>query len=129
DTPAASPAKPRAKARPKFRKPQLAELSSAPPEGEAWWHEVKFDGYRALVALGKGGPRIYTRNGHDWTDKFAELVPALDALPCDSALIDGEIVAGAGASGFGALQQAIRLGGPFRFYAFDLLERDGQKLA
>ena len=26
--------------------PQLATLVKAPPEGEQWWHEIKFDGYR-----------------------------------------------------------------------------------
>ncbi|WP_102106822.1 DNA ligase D [Oceaniglobus roseus] len=114
--------------RPAFRKVQLATLVDDAPEGEGWWHEVKFDGYRALVALGKGGPRIFTRNGHDWTEKFDSLLPAFEAVDCDSALIDGEIVAGAGLDGFSRLQDAIKAGGPFRFYAFDLLEQDGRPL-
>ncbi|APE45609.1 DNA ligase D (plasmid) [Sulfitobacter alexandrii] len=113
--------------RPKFRKIQLASLVDEAPSGKDWWHEVKLDGYRALVALGKGGPRIFTRNGHDWTDRFESLLPAFDAMDCDSALIDGEIVAGAGLQGFSSLQKAIKAGGPFRFYGFDLLEADGRK--
>lgn len=113
---------------PAFRTVQLASLHDRLQEGDDWWHEVKFDGYRALVALGKGGPRIYTRNGHDWSDRFAPLAGAFDPLACRDALIDGEIVVGAGGHGFSALQDAIKAGGPFSFYAFDLLVRDGKDL-
>ena len=35
---------------------------------------------------------------------------------------------GEGAEGFGALQQAIAAGGPFRYVAFDLLHLDGRDL-
>lgn len=113
---------------PKFHAPQLAELRKSPPEGDDWWHEIKLDGYRAQVALGKGGPRIHTRSGLDWTDKFPPLLPGLDALPADTARIDGEIVAGAGQDRFGDVSLAIRRGGPFVFYAFDLLHLDGRDL-
>lgn len=113
---------------PKPAEPMLAKLVSDPPEGDDWLHELKIDGYRGMVHLGKGGPVIRTRNGLDWTDRFAPLVPALADLPARSALIDGEIVAGAGAQGFSALQQAITDGGPFGYVAFDLLELDGRNL-
>ncbi|MPQ94929.1 DNA ligase D [Thioclava sp. JE_KL1] len=114
--------------RPGFSKPQLATLSDKMVAGDGWWHELKFDGYRALIALGKGGPRVFTRNGKDWTDRFEGLLPALAEVDCDSALIDGEIVAGAGLDGFSELQKAITAGGPFRFYGFDILSRDGNDL-
>ncbi len=114
---------------PKFTPPQLADLQTAPPDGDMWWHEVKLDGYRAQVLLGKGGARIVTRNGLDWTDRFAPLLPALNALPADSAAIDGEIVAGAGLERFGDVPRAIEQGGPFVFYGFDLLSRDGADLS
>jgi bifunctional non-homologous end joining protein LigD len=114
---------------PAFRAVQLAETVAAPPEGDSWLHEVKLDGYRAQVAIGRQGVRIRTRSGADWTDRFAELVPVLADLPCDTALIDGEVMAGAGLSGFAALQGAIKAGGPFRYYAFDLLWLDGADLA
>lgn len=113
---------------PKPARPMLAKLVDAPPIGGDWLHEVKIDGYRGLVHLGQGGPVIRTRNGLDWTDRFAPLVPALAELPARSALIDGEITAGAGASGFSALQQAITSGGPFGYAAFDLLSLDGRDL-
>jgi bifunctional non-homologous end joining protein LigD len=114
--------------RPRFAKPQLATLSDTLPDGNDWWHELKFDGYRGMIALGQGGTKVFTRNGKDWSDRFASLLPAFDDLPCESALIDGEIVAGAGLHGFSALQDALKLGGPFRFYAFDLLHCDGKDL-
>ncbi len=115
--------------RPRFRKPQLASLADSLPSDAGRWHELKFDGYRALVAIGAGGTRLLTRNGHDWTDRFAGLLPAFEALPCDTALIDGEVVAGAGLQGFAALQKAIAAGGPFQYQAFDLLHLDGEPLA
>ncbi|WP_375257508.1 DNA ligase D [Citreimonas sp.] len=113
---------------PRWRKPQLATLTDRLGDPDSRWHELKFDGYRALVAIGKGGVRVFTRNGHDWTDKFRPLIPAFLDLSCDSALIDGEITVGAGLYGFGRLQKAIKLGGPFHFHAFDLLKRDGDDL-
>jgi bifunctional non-homologous end joining protein LigD len=80
--------------RPAFTTPQLATLVDKPPEGDDWLHETKFDGYRCLAALGGGGTRLYTRSGKDWTDRFGRLATAFDALPCDTALIDGYFVEG-----------------------------------
>lgn len=116
----------RSGALPRSVAPQLATLVEDLADPAAFWHELKLDGYRAQVALGRDGPRVYTRSGLDWTDRFADLLPAFADLPCDSALLDGEIVAGAGLQGFGALQDAITAGGPFRYVAFDLLSLDGR---
>ncbi|MDO5757100.1 MAG: DNA ligase D [Rhodobacterales bacterium] len=115
--------------RPAFEKPQLAKLYDAAPEGDDWIHETKFDGYRCMAALGKGGVRLYTRNGNDWTEKFSGLGNVLESLPCKSALIDGEIMAARiTGSAFSSLQQALTDGGPLVFYAFDLLSLDGEGL-
>ena len=127
DRPAATPAD-HAMPRPRFRKVQLATLNDAPPQGEAWQHEAKFDGYRCLIALGKGGVRLYTRNGKDWTDRFGALCDPVAALPCDAALIDGEVIAGGGSGDFSALQKALKSGDPLTCYAFDLLHLDGEDL-
>lgn len=119
----------RNKARPKFRKPQLATLVDAAPEGEDWIHETKFDGYRCFAALGKGGTRLFTRSGKDWSDRFAALDDAFDPLPCDSALIDGEVMARTvSGSAFSSLQAALSNGDPLVFFAFDLLALDGEIL-
>lgn len=123
-----APQEPHVGKRPRFAAPQLATLATDMIDGDGWWHEVKLDGYRAQIALGQGGTRVFTRSGKDWTDRFESLLPAFDEVECDAALIDGEIVAGGGLQGFSALQKAIKVGGPFRFYAFDLLSRDGSDL-
>ena len=56
---------------PKFVEPQLATLVDAPPAGDEWVHEIKYDGYRVLASVGGGGSASFTRRGLDWTDKFA----------------------------------------------------------
>ncbi|WP_292292568.1 DNA ligase D [Marivita sp.] len=113
---------------PRFRKVQLATLQDAPPRGDGWQHEAKFDGYRCLMAVGKGGVRLYTRNGKDWSDRFGALCEHAAALECDAALIDGEVIAGGAGGDFSALQTALKSGDPLTFYAFDCLHLDGRDL-
>jgi bifunctional non-homologous end joining protein LigD len=116
---------------PAFVEPQLATLVDGPPSGHEWLHEIKYDGYRGVAAIASGKVAIFTRNGLDWSDRFARIVPALQRLPCESALLDGEIaVADAkGHTDFGALQDALSTGqGSLTYYLFDLLERDGKDL-
>ncbi|MBF0394793.1 MAG: DNA ligase D, partial [Alphaproteobacteria bacterium] len=95
-------------------------------------HEIKFDGYRALCHLEEGHARMITRRGLDWTDKFAALARAAEALPVTGALLDGEVVVldSSGASAFEALQQAIGEGrdGAMSYFVFDLLHLDGWDL-
>ncbi len=115
--------------RPAFRSVQLATLFAEAPEGNDWLHETKFDGYRALAALGEGGTRFYTRSGNDWTDRFGMLEPAFEKLACNAALIDGEVMAAQiEGSAFSALQAALSDGKPLVFYAFDLLSVDSQDI-
>jgi len=116
---------------PAFVAPQLATLVDVPPAGENWLHEIKYDGYRAITSLADGQVVIRTRNGLDWTDRFAALVPALAALDCASAELDGEIAVAdtKGCTDFGALQDALSNGGrQIAYYLFDLLMRDGEDL-
>ncbi|MBB3693265.1 DNA ligase D [Sphingomonas sp. BK580] len=114
---------------PAYEPPQLCTLVDSVPSGSDWIHEVKYDGYRALVAVADGQAKVYTRNGLDWTDKFAGVAAAAGALPVGSALIDGEIVAFKdGRPDFSTLKDAISGGGAMTFFAFDLLEQDGEDL-
>lgn len=117
---------------PAFREPQKATLVDHVPSGSAWLHEMKYDGYRCLLALGGGEARIYTRSGLDWTDKFPEIAEAARAVEVGSALLDGEIVSldKDGRTDFSALQQAIGEGGRgLSLFLFDALEIDGEDLA
>lgn len=111
-----------------FQPPQLATLVDSVPTGGDWLHEVKYDGYRALVATGRA-PKIYTRSGLDWTDKFPGIAEAAKVLP-PGALIDGEIVAFKdGKPDFSTLQDAISNGGAgLTLFAFDLLRAGGDDL-
>lgn len=123
---AAAPASP-----PPFRPLQLATLVDTVPGGSGWFHEMKYDGYRLLVAVGGGEARAYTRSGLDWSAKFAPLLEAAAKLKVGSALIDGEAVVldGDGRSNFQALQSALKASpDTIDYYAFDLLELDGQDL-
>jgi bifunctional non-homologous end joining protein LigD len=116
---------------PVFREPQKATLVDAAPSGSAWLHEMKFDGYRCLLAIGGGDAQVYTRSGLDWSDKFPEIVAAARELEVGSALLDGEIVKldDKGNSNFSALQQAISEGGRgLTLFLFDALEVDGEDL-
>ncbi len=123
---------------PKFRPLQLATLVEAVPSGNGWCHEIKFDGYRAAIAASGSSVHIYTRNGHDWTEKFAPLVRHIAALDLPPCLIDGEIVAygSHGNPDFSALQAVLKRGHgvqdeatELRLFAFDLLELGGKSLA
>ena len=113
---------------PKFRDVQLATLVDSVPAGRQWLHEVKYDGYRALISTGKGGARVFTRSGLDWSEKFPGIIEAANTIP-HAALIDGEIVAFKnGKPDFSTLQAAISEGGAMTLFAFDLLECDGEDL-
>ena len=63
---------------------------SRPPTGPLWVHEIKHDGYRLMVRRDGGRVRCFTRNGHDWADRFTAIVAAALRLKTPSFLIDGE---------------------------------------
>jgi bifunctional non-homologous end joining protein LigD len=115
----------------RFIEPQLASSVDQPPEGKHWIHEIKHDGYRSQVGIERGQVRVFSRNGHDWSDRFPSIVGAATNLRCKSAIIDGEAIVQDedGASDFESLQSAIRVR-PYSiiFYAFDLLHLDGKDL-
>jgi bifunctional non-homologous end joining protein LigD len=111
---------------PGFIKPQLATLKSKAPSGSRWIHEIKYDGYRVQVHVNAGHRKVYTRNGLDWTKRFATIAGAFD-VP-GQAVIDGEVVViHEGRTNFSELQAELAAGKQGRLvcYAFDLLWRDG----
>jgi bifunctional non-homologous end joining protein LigD len=75
--------------------------------------------------------RLFSRGGHDWTNRLASLAEALKGIPCRSAVIDCELVlpAGDGTPDFTGLASALRSRKhELAVYAFDLLHRDGRDL-
>ena len=59
-----------------------------PPSRAGWIHEVKHDGYRTLLIVERRKARAYTRNGFDWTERYAVITKAAAKLDCRSAIID-----------------------------------------
>jgi bifunctional non-homologous end joining protein LigD len=75
---------------PGFIKPQFATPKSKAPTGEIWLHEIKFGGYRAQLHASGRRVAVYTRNGLDWSKRFAAKAKAFDVQGC--AIFDGEAV-------------------------------------
>jgi ATP-dependent DNA ligase len=100
-----------------------------PPSGPRWVHEIKHDGYRLMVRRDGSRVRCFTRNGHDWADRFPAIVDAALRIKAASFLIDGEAVIARddGTSDFRALRSKRR-GVEAVLYAFDLLGHDGDDL-
>jgi bifunctional non-homologous end joining protein LigD len=110
-------------AMPDFVPPQLCRPVDRPPGGDAWAHEIKFDGYRMQLRVAGGVARLKTRKGLDWTHRYPEIAEEAAALP--DCVVDGEVVAldEHGAPDFPALQAALSAGRTegLVYYAFDLL--------
>jgi bifunctional non-homologous end joining protein LigD len=115
-----------------FVAPQLATLVSAPPRGEEWVHEIKFDGYRLLAVVADRHAELFTRAANDWSERFKPLCAAFTKLDVSNAVIDGEVVhlADDGAFSFHGLQNALSTEklDRVRYYAFDLLHLNGVDL-
>lgn len=75
---------------PPFVEPALCELVDWPAAGPDWIHEVKFDGYRMQLRVGKGRSILRSRKGLDWTHRFHEIADAGEPLP--ECIIDGELL-------------------------------------
>src|SRR5262249_57635582 len=113
--------------------PQLAIVAEEAPGGDAWLHEIKYAGYRALCRLEDGRAQLFTRSGQDWSDRFAPVTRACAALSARAAWLDGEVVVldADGRTSFEGLQAA--LGSPaatagLRYVLFDLLHLAGVHL-
>ena len=119
-------------AKPRFIEPMKARLVDDPPTHGDWLYELKFDGIRAIAV--KDGKRVslISRNGNKMDKRFPEIADAVEDLPVDECVLDGEVVAldEEGRSSF-QLLQALEMEGrkaPLRFYVFDLLELNGKSL-
>lgn len=105
--------------------PQLATLVSAPPGGDAWFHEIKYDGFRAIAYVDRGDIHLVSRNGLSFDQRFASIRRALAQFPADRAILDGEICAldSSGHTRFELLQRALQTPSAvqLRYFVFDLL--------
>lgn len=74
-----------------FIHPMLASITPSAFDDAGWLFEIKWDGYRAIAETGKKDIRFYSRNGLDFSGRFAAIYEALRAFP-KKAVLDGEIV-------------------------------------
>ncbi len=126
---------------PEILKPQLATLAQGNAQNIAqkivsdagnWIVEIKFDGYRLLTRIDNKNIRLFTRNGHDWTDKLEFLHKEIAQLKLPPGWYDGEIVVpnAKGIPDFGALQQAFESNKSEKIvlYLFDIVYFKGYDL-
>jgi bifunctional non-homologous end joining protein LigD len=106
-------------------RPQLALLVKAPPLGDDWLHELKFDGFRIGVEIDHGRVRLLSRREKEWTAEFPQTVAGATKLAVKTALIDGEL---AGVLPDGRTSMHAMGTGPLAFFAFDLIHLDGEDL-
>ncbi|MGD0526307.1 MAG: non-homologous end-joining DNA ligase, partial [Polyangiaceae bacterium] len=113
--------------------PMLANAATSLPDPGAWVFEVKYDGYRLLACKAGGDAHLYTRKGHDWTERFPPIAEGLGKLRARECIVDGEacVVDAHGTPSFKGLQEW--LAGETKhanigFAAFDLLWLDGRDL-
>ncbi len=99
--------------------------------GPTVWVEDKYDGIRAQLHRRGGEARLYSRDLHDISDQFPEIVEAARGLPWDG-ILDGEILAYADGHVLPFLTLQARLGRkeptarvqaevPVAYVAFDVL--------
>jgi bifunctional non-homologous end joining protein LigD len=116
---------------PGFVEPALATSIEKVPAGDRWIHEIKFDGYRVQVHLAHEAVKVFTRRGHDWTNRFKKIADDAWHIAAGSAIIDGEVAVPAadGTTDFSVLQNELK-GKSTRIVmvAFDLLYLNGYDL-
>lgn len=115
-----------------YPSPELATLVDKQPQGDAWVHEIKYDGYRLMAFVDKGSVILRTRGGQDWTHKFTPLANAIARLKAESGVVDLEacVLNERGQTSFGALQAALSDKKPAAIHGFlfDLLYLNGEDL-
>ena len=72
--------------------PCIPTRATKVPTGADWIHEIKHDGYRLIVQKDQNRVRLFTRNGHDFTDHYPLIVEAALRNRSSSFVIVGEAV-------------------------------------
>src|SRR6201746_1568806 len=109
--------------------PCLPTPAKEVPSGPDWLHEIKHDGYRLIVQREGKAVRLFTRNGHDWTERYPLVAEAALRIRSKSFVIDGEaVLLGVdGVSDFNGLHSR-KHNDEVQLYAFDVLMLDGDDL-
>jgi bifunctional non-homologous end joining protein LigD len=106
-----------------FIEPCIPTLAAKPPAGPDWVHEIKHDGYRLIVRREGKAVRLFTRRGHDWTDRYPAIAAVAGKMRAKSFTLGGEAAVSdaAGVAVFEALHRR-RAAPETVLHAFDLLE-------
>ena len=106
-----------------------AQAAADPANGRAMALRDQARRLPVQAQLEAGRPRLFTRRGYDWTNRFAALARAMTELPANNLILDGEVIVQGetGAADFDALQADLASGRSERmvYFAFDLLYLDG----
>jgi bifunctional non-homologous end joining protein LigD len=104
--------------------PMLATNSPPRTLRGRWVLEPKFDGWRVIVAVAEGVVRVWTRRGHELTQRLPELASLAEVID-SPVVLDGELVAGQGRASdfYGMLPRVAAMNRrvPLTFVAFDVL--------
>jgi bifunctional non-homologous end joining protein LigD len=115
----------------------LAKTVEEPFDNHKWLFEIKYDGVRVLAIREGENTHLYARSGTDITNRYPEVVLALNSIALDRFVLDGEIVAQdeRGRPSFQLLQRRMHVNNaqqiarlslavPVCYYVFDLLGFD-----
>lgn len=123
------------RAAPAYVEPMKALLVKAPPAGDEWTFEIKWDGYRELAIKKEGEVQLFSRRGRESTGDFPEIARALGEIPAKNFVLDGEVVAldEMGRSRFQLLQKykhKLKTGEAQHicYYVFDLINLENHDL-
>jgi len=121
--------------------PMSSQLADAPPKGDEWLFEVKWDGIRAICFIDDHKVRMTSRNGNSCERQYPELSVIGHRIAARQAILDGEIAVldSNGVSSFALIQSRIAVADPnaiahlarrtpVTLFVFDLLYLDGYDL-
>src|SRR5262245_63854094 len=74
-----------------FIHPCRPTVTTQPPSGPGWAHELKHDGYRLQIHVRNGRVRLYTIHGADWSKRYPLITEAAARIG-GSAILDAEVV-------------------------------------
>jgi len=88
--------------------PMEARSAGQLPEGEGWWYEPKWDGFRCIASRRADQVKLQAKSGKPLGRYFPEVVGLLRDLKPDPFVIDGELLVQAGGRfSFEALQMRL----------------------
>jgi bifunctional non-homologous end joining protein LigD len=107
--------------------PMKAVLTDERFSDPDWIFERKLDGIRCVAIKAEQRVRLLSRNHLSLNSRFPEIVEALERDPATQFVVDGEVVAFAGAqTSFARLQQRGERRVAVFFYVFDVLHAGGE---